>query len=131
MRVRLALALAVLAAACTRTPAPGCPSGYHADPVRSERVFRTLAHDSEARPFVDRHRASVSVCYSPRAPGVIAERTLLLDADADDTRLAARAAHLLLHLDRGETSTTGHPSDPRERAALELESRVHARAQGR
>jgi hypothetical protein len=57
----------MLTVACTRTPAPTCPAGYHTDPERSERVFAILARNSEAKRFVVRYRGSVSLCYSPRA----------------------------------------------------------------
>lgn len=67
------------------------------------------------------------MCFGPVSPSVVTERgTLLLDASQDDTRAAARVAHLLLHLTSGMTALVQGKGDcdARVEQALAAEARA-------
>ncbi|HMR04747.1 MAG TPA: hypothetical protein PKA88_03205 [Polyangiaceae bacterium] len=116
-------------AGCAKTPSGhACPSGYAADPPRAQRTLALLERDVEGRALLSRVRGKFSLCFAADGAGVVSQRTLLLDANADAAHSAAKAAHLLHHLAHGETTTSGDPHAADEREARALEARVLARS---
>jgi hypothetical protein len=128
---RLGAAVVLLAGCATpppRTPAT-CPSPFAADPDRERRLAAYLAADPEAADVV---RDLPSACFGPtRSPGVLVDGRPMLDARAQDEELAARLAHLGVHVkdDLGDGCKRGRAraiaSESRARA---VETRLRARA---
>lgn len=125
---RALTAVALLAFASCARAVPPCPTGYARDPDREARLRATLAHDPEAGASSD---TPAALCFAPNAAGVVTGNVLLLDSAQDDARLAARVAHLFLHLNRGQSETSGQDDADDERDAHELEARVLSRLQRR
>ena len=104
-----------------------CPSAYRADPERRTRIESLLARDPEAGPLLREADGRFVTCFGSGAAGVTSGSLVLLDRDADDSHLAARVAHLLLHRSAGVSRSSGDPSAPDEADGVALERRVLAR----
>lgn len=101
---RVALSLAVVLGACRPSfepdaPPPDrtCPAGYARDEAREIRLVARL----EANGFAaDRVRRAMPVCFGPaRSLGVLAGSRAFLRAESQDEELAARLAHLVVHIE--------------------------------
>lgn len=112
-----------IALGCGRT----CPPAYRVDASRSQRLEALLGCDPEGAPLLAKTGGRVSACFSPGGAGVAAGSMLLLDQNADDPHLAARAAHLLVHQSSGQLRTSGDPHAADEERATALERRILAR----
>lgn len=107
--------LAVLLSACTPVfgDAPEaatssvCPTGYAPEATREARLLGVLASaqamDAAVLPIPpDLARRVAPVCFGPaRSLGVLAGERVVLRASASDEELAARLAHLAVHLEDG------------------------------
>jgi hypothetical protein len=104
--------LVVLSAFTTAAgPRPSC-----ADPAREARIRALL---QEERP--------VLVCFVELADqSVVAGKTMLLDRTKDDRALAARMAHLFMHLEDPIFETPGPDCDAWVDLVLQAEARAYA-----
>jgi len=108
-----------------------CPPAFEADVARTKKLEALLASDAEGERALASRGPNVTTCYRENGPGVVAERTLLLDASAGDVELASRIAHLSLHLGSGQTRTSGQSNSDDERQANALEDGVRQRLSAR
>lgn len=130
-RAALALACALLEACAIEPGTPHaspCPAPFVADAAREARVVALASADHEGRKAV---RDLSPVCFGPvRSPGVLVDGQPMLDARSQDDALAARLAHLGVHVhdDLGDGCKHGRAravaSEERARA---LEGRLRAR----
>jgi hypothetical protein len=92
----LRLALSALLVSCARAPmAPSCPAGFTEDPGRSQHIALRLAEAAVGEGVSLANKA----CFGPSASlGVLAGGRPLLSSCASDEVLAARLAHLELHV---------------------------------
>lgn len=123
-------ALAAVLAACAPPVAPStCPAPFASDPAREARIAAVLADDDEAREATS---GIASACFGPtRSPGVLLDGRPMLDARGSDVELAARLAHLAVHVkdDLGDGCRLGRArAIESEQRARALESRIRARA---
>jgi hypothetical protein len=131
--MRGALALFSSIAACALEPATpstsgACPAPFADDATRQARLAAILSSDPEARELT---RDLAAPCFGPvRSPGVLVDGRPMLDARGSDEALAARLAHLAVHVrdDLGDGCRAGRAravaSEERARA---LETRVRSR----
>jgi hypothetical protein len=101
-----------------------CPAGYARDEAREGRLVARLEANGFAK---DRSRRASPVCFGPaRSLGVLAGPRVVLRADLQDEELAARLAHLVVHLEDDVGDGCRHglaaavASEERARAAEDL-----------
>lgn len=97
----LVAAVAVLAGACDRGPAAPakCPARFVEDPARQARIVERLRSTAEGARALDGWAGPLRMCFGPARPSALTEDGLLLmEANQDEARAAARAGHLALHL---------------------------------
>jgi hypothetical protein len=113
-------------------PAPPCPFGYVDHVGRKESLLALLNATDEGRRIVSSLGASeVRFCFGRIDVPVVSEgRLLLLDQSADDAPLAARTAHLFLHIVNGppvpDEIARGADCDAIVDRALHAEARAYA-----
>lgn len=117
-------------AACERAPSgPACLRGSARDDERLVRLQQRLGDDPDARSLIIATQGRYVVCFGDAVePGVDPQHRLLLDADQDDARAAAKLGHLLMHVSRGlpfDDDGRG-PCAERLARARELEQDAHA-----
>lgn len=107
-------------------PTSACDAGYRQDAVREERL-RTLL--DSATETVSLARARATFCFGVRDISVVTtDAVLVLDERPSDPEVAARAAHLLLHVVEGYpmTDEPGGRCDERVEIALDREAQALA-----
>lgn len=131
--VALAFAITVGVAACApRVDHPetaACPAGYAPDRARHAELLAHLAEDADARDAAARLDAP---CFGPtRTSGSLVGARPLLDGNAPEVVLAARLAHLGVHVRDGIGDGCARGLDAArasEARAREVEARVRTRA---
>jgi hypothetical protein len=118
------------AVACVPPATPStCPAPFASDPAREARLVALVASDEEAQSSM---RGMPSACFGPtRSPGVLVDGRPMLDARASDSELAARLAHLAVHVhdDLGDGCLRGRDAAiASEERARAIETRLRARA---
>lgn len=106
---------------------PVCPTGYATDALREARLVALATDATDAGSSRDIARLVAPVCFGPaRSLGVLAGSRVVLRRDATDDELAARLAHLAVHLedDLGDGCRHGLA------AAVASEERAHATEDG-
>lgn len=96
-----------------------CPARLRRDALREARVLGLLRAVPESRALLERAGGALALCFGEQRPDVVTTDGVLWLAEADERLTAARAAHLLAHLEDGlARSIDGPPAPAGDRGAI-------------